>query len=506
MNRLSSDTTPWSGLISLLGLALCLVGSGVVVGVSHNDAVESWYVQPAVLLAILSGASSFLFSTAMDTGVAVRFWLSAAKGTSLDELHYIWDHGRGLGLIPALRAGSRARTVAVLATAAYVIQFLASPLLQKATYQVVRTDMLNDSLSMDLATRIPEGWFGVRYNGKGMYENLHGNTQIREFRTQQPIKTLNRPGYACEGSCDGHVWGAGVSYECWTSDKKLDVGTNKTDDSTALGISGVITSNTTGQPFFRFTVSHLSDVDEHCIGTIREQTCYLRPATVEYPVTIQNSTITLRAAELGSMRSRDPYYSPGDDPRATKGTPAGTLLGLRSLVYPSIFTNETTFFDPDLQLISYRGPTPNGDMFYVTSAENPDPSPSRCRIKFLSPVDFAFNAIHEFMFRFALAAAADTRETQAFDVIRTARTQVFQWWVLGRPVSLSPLETAAALGRPILQHQPHATIGQILAEARISRRTTGLTVATAAVDEKRGVVISEKTVAAETGPPEIREI
>ncbi|KAK3392767.1 hypothetical protein B0H63DRAFT_443067 [Podospora didyma] len=495
----SLGNIPWSGIVALFGMALCLVASAVVVRTSYDQPVASWRVQPAVLLAVFSGASSILFTSALDTGITVRFWLSASRETPLAELHYIWDHGRGLGLIAALRSGSKARTVVLLARAACVIEFLAGPFLQRATYQAIRNDVDSETLSVDIASRIPDGWFGDRVNSGGrVYEFRHGLAQLGQWSRKEPIATHDKPGYICNGSCDGSIWGAGFAYDCWTTEEKLDMSTTKTDNSTVFLIVGTVKENTTAHAFLHLRIGYLSYVDGDCMGTITTETCHLTSATVEYPVTVYNSTVSLRTGELSTMRSQNPYWSPGDSPKAVKGTPVGPLSGLRYLVYGSLFDNATKSFEPDLNRTGYVGPGITEDMFYIPSSENPDPSPATCRVKFASPAEYVLSMMHELMFRFALAAGNGT-ETQVFAVTKTARTLVLQvdpgflaagvvflacgialvsalmwnWWLLGRPVTLSPLETAAALGKPILEGQPDATLGKILAETRTAGPGTG---------------------------------
>jgi hypothetical protein len=107
---------PWVGLALIAAMVICAAAAGVVLGMSHGQIVDLWELQPAVILAIISAVSNIAFSSALAAGIAIRFWLYAARGTLLTQLHYIWDHGRGLGFISAFRAGSEARTVALMAT------------------------------------------------------------------------------------------------------------------------------------------------------------------------------------------------------------------------------------------------------------------------------------------------------------------------------------------------------------------------------------------------------
>jgi len=493
MANLFPEYTPWSGLLSLAGMMACLASAAIIVAVSHNNTITSWRVQPAVLLAIFSGASSILFASALHTGVAVRFWLSASNGTPLTQLHYIWDHGRGFGLIPALRAGSKARTVALLATAAYIMQFLASPLLQRSTYQAIRNEVSHETMSMDVATRIPDGWFGPRdaQNG-GLLEFQNGLAELQHWWQKDPISTQDRTGYRCNGTCHSRVHGAGFRYECWTVQQQLDLSTPQTDNNTVFLVGLLVTQNGTDDPFLRLRTKYLSDVDSNCMGTIQAETCYLWPATVEYPITIQNTTASLRGNELLNMTVVSSYSSQGDLPdNASGGVPAGPLVSLRNFVFNIVTGNITKLYDADLNKTSYTGSGNLADIFFVPSDLNQDPSPSMCRLKFKPPTQYVLTVMYEFMFRWSLAAGKGN-ETQTFTAQRTASELVYQadpaflavslgamacgivlgvaliwnWWLLGRPVSLSPLETAAALGRPILEDQPHATIDQILVEAR----------------------------------------
>ncbi len=98
------------------------------------------------------------------TLIFARF--ASSSETPFSQLHYIWDHGRSFSFIPAFRAGSVARTVALLAIIAYIAQFSSSPLLQRSTHKATEEPVTMDPLSLDVATRIPDGWFGTIEHGK----------------------------------------------------------------------------------------------------------------------------------------------------------------------------------------------------------------------------------------------------------------------------------------------------------------------------------------------------
>lgn len=490
MSGLCPSNTPWMGILSLAGMMTCVITSAIVVGVSHNKAVASWKIQPAVLLAVLSGTSSVLFACALEAGIAVRFWLGASSHTSLSQLHYIWDHGRGFGLIPALRAGSKARNVALLATGAYILHFLASPLLQRSTYQSLHDEVSIQPMSMDIAARIPDGWFGPRdANGAGLFEFGNGLSELQQWWRKDPISTQDRAGYRCDGTCDTQVQAAGFRYDCWTAEEKLDLITGEPDDQVVFFVGmAMTTQNITDEPLLYLLTRYLSEVDTNCIGTVQVKTCYLKAATVNYAITIQNTTISLPTPELLNMSILSSYSSPEDFPDAPT---AGPLVSLRNFVYNILVQNTTNIYNKKMNKTAYGGQGSLADIFFVSSSENQDPSPPTCRIKFRSPTEYVLSVMYEFMFRFALAAGKGA-ETQTLTARRTSRTLVHQvdavflavslaamtcgivlvgaliwnWWLLGRPVTLSPLETAGALGRPILDDRPCATIDQILVGTR----------------------------------------
>ncbi|KAK4217517.1 hypothetical protein QBC37DRAFT_277208 [Rhypophila decipiens] len=497
MLGLSPSKIPWPGILALAGMVACLISSGIVVGVSHNNPVASWTIQPAVLLAILSGTSTILSSAALETGVAVRFWLGAYNESPFSQLHYIWDHGRGLSLFPAIRAGSTARTVAILATTACFLQFLANPLLQRSTYQAMKDEVGYESIYMDIAQRIPDGWFGpLNAEEGGLFELHNGLAELRQWWQKEPILAQDRVGRTCSGTCHSAVLGAGFSFQCWGAQEQIDLSTSDTDRHTVFMVGLMMTQNVTDEPYLLLRTNHLSKVDSNCMGTIDNTVCYLKAATVQYPFVIQNTTITLKSDQISDMAVDSTYFSPGDSLDAPTGAPAGPLVSLRHYVFNVLAENTTKNYDPVMNRSSYSGLGVLADIFFLPSDQNDDPSPSMCRIKFRSPTEYVLGVMHEFMFRFALAAGRDdsnstsnTNNTQAIIAQRTARALIYQvdpaflagslvamacgiallgalmwnWWLLGRPVTLSPLETAAALGRPLLADQPRATVDEILA-------------------------------------------
>ncbi|KAK4449794.1 hypothetical protein QBC34DRAFT_484735 [Podospora aff. communis PSN243] len=455
--------TPWPGIAAIAGMATCLVASAVVIAVSHDDLVASWRVQPAVLLSIFSASSNIVFNTALATGIAVRFWLCAERGVKLSHLHYIWDHGRVFGIGSAVRAGPPARTVAVFALLANVMQFVGAPLLQRSSYQVLQYHQSNESISIDLAREIPDGWFGSKDKGR-MTEFNRAYPLIQQWWHNSSISTRHQDEYGCEGSCDGFVAGAGFAYNCWKTSQSLELATNKTDNQTVFLVRLSNVKNQTGNPFLRLTTWYTADITDACVGTVHKEVCDIDAATVSYPVTIQNHTVRLRREELtgpsGGPAVLSRYTVPGDDHKVLEASGIGPLMAMQSFAQARITDNATKTYLWDKDVSYYSGPGLVGDIFHVVDGGDEVGPRARCRLTFRSPTEYVLETLYDFMFRAAMVVGNGT-QTQVIEARRTVPT------LLERPVTLSPLETASAMGAPIFpEGERGATINEILAKVR----------------------------------------
>ncbi|KAK0641870.1 hypothetical protein B0T16DRAFT_461894 [Cercophora newfieldiana] len=503
--------TPWPGIAAISGMVICLSASAVVIGVSHDDLVSSWGIQPAVLLAIFSASSNIVFNTALATGIAVRFWLCASRGAKLSQLHYIWDHGRVLGIGSALRAGPPARTVAVFALLANVMQFVGAPLLQRSSTQVLQYHQSTESLSINIAREIPSGWFGAK-DARGRLTNFdRAYPIIQQWWHNTSVSTSHQPGYTCPGgTCTGYVPGAGFTYNCWITSSPLQLATNKTDNSTVFLVRLQVAQNQTS-PYLRLSSWYTTDITPDCVGTLYKETCDITTATVSYPITIQNNTVHLRREDMNLTTSEtgrgpgprviSPYPSPGDiltlNPNITAPTSSGIgpLTALQSFATNRITDNATKTYleNANPPYSYYAGPFLLADIFHVTSPidESKTDPLSRCRLDFRSPTEYVLATLYDFTFRSAIILGNSTSSTQTFETQRTVPMLVFRtdgrylaaglvvmvcglvfvvmlmwgWWQLERPVTLSPLETASAMGAPIFQEAERgATINEILAK------------------------------------------
>ena len=511
------EIIPWTGLASLVAMVLCAIASATVVGVAHGKIAESWSIQPAVILAIISAISNIAFNSAMATGIAVRFWLYASQDAHLAQLHYIWDHGRGFGFLSALRAGSEARAVAVLATIAYITQFASGPLVQRSVEQAVTMFESTQSIKMDVATRIPDGWFGDLKDDVvvGFLNGIPQAQAIERNVTMQTRVDPDHPGYTCNGTCYAAVKGAGIAHNCSTSYSYINMAIEDNNRAVVFEINSTRIVRPDGEPSMLLTVLYVSDVNTSCISTITINRCNIDAAVVEYPVMVQNSTITLRSQDLSSMPVLETYTSKSDLPNQENGTPSGPLGGLGGLSAKDgdrLYLRMNKMFYPKSPTSPARtmyqglGGGIADDYVQVQTPQYADINgPMRkCAFTWADPTDYVLNYMHEFMFRSALRigmngtsllgdppgpgqVSAHQQTLQALQrtpqsvfiitpsylgagiaamVIATALVVALMWgwWRLRRSVTLSPLETVTALvDAPELRDMPpDTTLRQIL--------------------------------------------
>jgi len=512
---------PWTGVAAVGGMTACLVASAIILGVaSRDDVVASWRVHPAVLLAILATTSSILFNTALAAGVAVQFWLCASRGTKLSQLHYIWAHERFLSFGSAVRSHGPARMVAVLALVANIAQFVGAPLLQRSTYQAVEYRLNTQNISMDIARQIPNGWFGSMTNNGSMVTNFdRGLALTQQWWQNSSMSTRGSDGYGCDGTCKGRVSGAGFVYHCWSTERRLELATTTTNGQTVFLVSTetMYHQNKTGlrAPLLRLTIWYVSEIDNECVGTVREEICDIESATVEYPVTIQNHTVYLDYHDLlrddQGPRVISRYSTPGDlfkDNHTARfsGGGIGPLVALDTFARSRITDNATKRYLPASDTAQYLSPGIMSDIFFVAGDSHSDDDKqhehditgpnmttqawrSRCRLQWRRPTEYVLSAFYSFMFRAALQIGngnmkvnlkmkmnGTETQTQTVEMRRTVPTLVFRtdsrylvaglvttgsglvlvalllWgaWHLERPMTLSPLETASAMGAPML--------------------------------------------------------
>ena len=190
--------------------------------------------------------------------------------------------------------------------------------------------------------------------------------------------------------------------------------------SIIFAINTTMSKDSAGAPFLLLTTLYSSAVDDTCTATLTIDSCQIQTGIVEYPVVIQNSTVTLDSTKLNNVTVLSAYVFPGDLPSAPPGTPTGTLIGLNDF-YGYYFGTNTEVLDPS----RYTGFSMLADMFFRTDASSyGNFTFSACALTWSSPTSYVLRSMQDFLFRAALRTNNGT-EVQAFPVQHTKPTLVF---------------------------------------------------------------------------------
>jgi hypothetical protein len=462
----------------ILTVFACMAAcAGIIVG-SNKKAVASWKISPAVLLAVVSSILNYALNAALVIGVAITWWRSVLIGTTLPQLHYIWDRGAGFTFIKALRSGADARKITLSTVLIIAVQLANNPLLQRSTSIRADNIVTNQIIPLNLTRQLPDGWLGSIQNASTsrIIGSRNGISSFQGWFLNKTLSINTQTGSYCNGTCRGNAQGAGISHVCTSTTEALDLSAKENNGAVLFAINTTLSANSTGAPVLVLTALYASAINNTCIATLTIDTCNIEAAVVEYPIVVQNTTVTLDTEMLPNMSVISTYISPGDSPTAAKGQGAGPLEGLNDFPGSYLAANTTLIIDPSRNISIYGGDSLLADLFFIPEVSNYDDDIRRCALKFSSPTQYVLNSMHDFMFRASLQAGSTT-DLQTISVQRTSLTLIFHsnyrylaaslvimvlslltllfplwgWWELGRQVSLSPLETAKALGAPMLQ-------------------------------------------------------
>lgn len=488
---------PWLGISALLGVVLCLAFNVVVLIISNKQPTNKWQIQPSVLLAISSAASNGLLRFAMAEGAVIAWWIKAIEGCTVNDLHRYWSFANSI--YDAMKK-IRFFNVITLASIASVIIAVDNPLFQRALTISVQPFRKDIAISVPIAQQIPESYTGMIQGYTSPV--LSGMTTIFEevmkgYNSRAPMY-LNNSGCGT-GNCSGTIKAAGFAVDCSRITLPYDFGSiyvlpngtevgsdyNGTFSAMANVMKVTFSSNFTfdvREPStINFTVAYKDK--SPCKSQLQVNHCTFRPATLKYPVNIENGTVTF-SSSLSSLGTTPEtvvaVYSISED-----NFVRGSTLGGFYLAASDLLTSEATIWQVDhIWTLNISGTLAQD---YVTSIN----SMTACEDTWSDPTEEVISSLQEIMFRTALSASNDSspfyyysgvnashvQTNQTMNTVEVSLLPAFQvhygylaagvavmiacvvpvastfygWWRIGRPISLSPIEIAKAFNAPLLQ-------------------------------------------------------
>jgi hypothetical protein len=303
---------PWIGFSGFVIIIIATSMAVAVLGASNNERVKDWPftrfpIQPNVLINIANQFQNLGLITFISQGLAIAWWRKAMQGSSLSTLHR--NHAYSYSFYSIITSGKHFNIVAL---AALMTKFavIDSTLFQKATKTIVTQQVNYKNVTMTgwLETNWPlksggvpgEGgtiktvdaaWAGVitAYNGKIANGKVHDLLNNKASFFDCPFRQ----------ECSGSFRALGFAFDCNSTNEDVNYGRQRqtqfggVDTSYPLWDVGFNSSWATDtKPYASIDMSMLY-VDSHagadsndCPGTLTRRTCEIRPAIVEYPVTV----------------------------------------------------------------------------------------------------------------------------------------------------------------------------------------------------------------------------
>jgi len=371
-------------------------------------------------------------------------------------------------------------------------------MLQRSTRPREHEATRDIEMKIDLASRIPDGWLGT---WGSLYAQAIGVSQGTLFNDD--IRTKNTSDYACpgNGTCHGTVPGAGLDFVFKYDDsERINILDPSSSNATVFNIN--LTMGTDfGEPMLYLDTQFISEVTEDCIVTLRKETYYIVPATIHYPITIRNGLVKPNFTQvIENNQVISNYTSPADIKPKNVSDPIGPLMGLRDALGPIYNAQALRGLDKPTAYRFVSGNDFWADMFLkmdvVPGSTYPENVIKKCSLMFYSPTQYILRQMLSYTFRAAqqVALERDDEEQykQDFVAVHTyselwyitdfrwlaasaatmliglmaASSLLWGWWRLDRYVTLSPLETAKALGAPVLASKgPEQEADSIVEEA-----------------------------------------
>ncbi|KAF2143181.1 uncharacterized protein K452DRAFT_215651, partial [Aplosporella prunicola CBS 121167] len=454
---------PYLGLLSLLTATLCAVATLAILVSSNSKDIKAWPskahpLQPTVIVAILSAVANSTLRYALAESLTLFWWNKALSGdSSLKDLHLSWAYASSFQR--SLFSGRRFNTIALACIITTLVTF-DGPLLQRsssvATRSIVQDMTFDAPVTFD---PLPRGYSGQKsLRGSNVTSlSLPFARVAKEFQARDDMH-LDIKG--CKGVCKTDIHATGLDVQCSQGTAPYNITLDREAWGTEVDIGGISFSREDSDAgAFNATVRYKNEAV--CTGLLQTIHCTFRLATVSYPITIANGTVSLRPAGLNDTVAVLPPFAEFHGISDQLTTLGGVVL-LADQLYKSEIAMLIT-----VPIFSLKS---NGSMSF-THLNSTD----GCNVTYLNPMPDIQSGLRELMFRTALSLS-NSSFTQAVPGTDEFNLNVYNtnyyylvaglclivanalailplflgWWHLGRAFSMSPLEIAKAFGSPLL--------------------------------------------------------
>ncbi|KZZ96387.1 hypothetical protein AAP_01160 [Ascosphaera apis ARSEF 7405] len=497
---------PWTGMISLLVVILCLIFNIIILVVSNGMLVNKWGIQPSVLIAISTAIGNGLLRVAFVQGGMITWWRNAMSGCSITRLSQLWTMYNENPLL----LFKKFHPVA-LATIAVLLAPTESPLFQRAQTVETKVHTSWKDLPVSIAQQIPQGYTGniqARPNPTLTSMTDTFRSVYLAYANREPMY-LETPGYD-NANYTASVRAAGFKVKCkqhavprnfgwiYTLGHGVTATMDNVSDHITTGVHGPYTSVfktelswKPGQPSL-INLTAMWKEDGGCVSQIQVKECTFETATLNYSVQVERGQVMLRD-DLNALGMNDSSIVDTYDYKMVEMNDGSTLGGFY-MVGKDLFTS--------VGMILQQGSSrvlsidTNGTLVQQTAVNLANATTSvynleACNVTFRDPTYLIVSGFQEMMFRTSLAAANDTsrrlfkndNQTLPVDLKQTSRVTlkesqaVFQlhpgflggaaavsftclcvvavtfwgWWTLGQKVTMNPIALSRAFGSPLLE-------------------------------------------------------
>ncbi|PQE28098.1 hypothetical protein CJF32_00005849 [Rutstroemia sp. NJR-2017a WRK4] len=491
---------PFTGVLALVGSFFFMVASIVILVVSAGQSPSDWMVSPTVYVAAFTTLSNLLAQYSFKQGAKIAWWYKALRGGTIGDLHHHWSHADGF--FSALFAGMRLSWV-TMASIAVTVMVVDQPLMQRAStiFSVEKVEQVN--ITAHVAPEVPWGFTGLQV-GRAETDLLMTQPMLEafnDFNSRSPITT----GFSgCNDTCVGYIDAGGVSAMCNTTSRPIDYRVLEDSAYSVLspfsvswgleGVAGNDPSNFT-TTFITMQVTwttNSSNNDSDWTGVLNRRSCFLTPATLQYPVKISDNTLTLLDVLAGGkVKSYQPVCGL-DLCTDGGGSPSYWTIGGIYLAALNLFSSNATYtFSGGIGTYSTFPDILSNQFLDVQKVPLSSLSnfteiyaPKSFNQNWTDPTSYILNSLNNIAFRLSLAASeypyrnTSTRPApQIVTMQQTSRQNVYHseyrflvggavlvaictlfitptyigWSKLGRSVTLNPIETGKAFDAPLLR-------------------------------------------------------